>query len=65
MDHVILTPAIVADLVSDCLGTVKVLGIVGRCRKGKTLSLKQWTEETRAQDEPASSVCRQPHPLGE
>ncbi|MGT2455454.1 hypothetical protein ACU4GI_20360 [Cupriavidus basilensis] len=50
MDHDILTPAIVADLVSDCLGTVKVLGIVGRCRTGKTLSLKQWTEEVRAQD---------------
>ncbi|BDB30155.1 MULTISPECIES: hypothetical protein [Cupriavidus] len=50
MNNVILTPAIVAALVSDCLGTVKVLGIVGRCRTGKTLSLKQWTEETRAQD---------------
>ncbi|WP_454728028.1 MULTISPECIES: hypothetical protein [Cupriavidus] len=50
MNHVILTPAIVADLVSECLGTVKVLGIVGRCRTGKTSSLKQWTKETHAQD---------------
>lgn len=50
MNHVILTPAIVADLAADCLGTVKVLGIVGACRTGKTLSLKQWTQETRTQD---------------
>jgi hypothetical protein len=50
MNNVMLTPAIVADLVGDCLGTVKVVGVVGRCGTGKTLSLKQLTEETRAQD---------------
>ncbi|KVV40785.1 hypothetical protein WT27_12700 [Burkholderia territorii] len=49
MDHVIMTPEIVADLVSECLGTVKVLGIVGRCGTGKTLSLKRWMAEARAQ----------------
>ncbi|TDA48093.1 hypothetical protein [Burkholderia pyrrocinia] len=49
MDHVIMTPEIVVDLVSECLGTVKVLGIVGRCGTGKTLSLKRWMAEARAQ----------------
>jgi len=49
VDRIILTPAIVADLVSDCLGTTKVLAIVGACQTGKTISLKQWTEACCAQ----------------
>jgi hypothetical protein len=48
MRNLILTPTLLADLVADCLGTIKVLGIVGPCGTGKTVSLKQWTEEARA-----------------
>ncbi|HEP6430620.1 hypothetical protein [Burkholderia arboris] len=49
MNRVVLTRETVADLVSECLGTVKVLGIVGRCGSGKTLSLRQWMTEAVAQ----------------
>ncbi|WP_241299330.1 hypothetical protein [Burkholderia stabilis] len=49
MDHKILTPAIVANLVNDCLGTTKVLAIVGACQTGKTMSLKQWADACCAQ----------------
>ncbi|PRD92275.1 hypothetical protein [Burkholderia contaminans] len=40
----LLTAEVVANLVADCLGTVKVLCIVGRCGTGKTMSLKRWSE---------------------
>ncbi|MGK8198493.1 hypothetical protein [Burkholderia cepacia] len=43
----LLTQDIVADLVDDCLGTVKVLCIVGACGTGKTMSLKRWSEAVR------------------
>jgi hypothetical protein len=40
----LLTPDTVTDLVADCLGTVKVLCIVGGSGTGKTMSLMLWSE---------------------
>ncbi|TES99601.1 hypothetical protein [Burkholderia cepacia] len=50
MNQAFLRPEIVADLVADCLGVVKVLCIVGPCGSGKTVALKQWSETTRDAD---------------
>lgn len=38
----LLTVSTVDQLVAECLGTVQVLGIVGRCRTGKTWATKDW-----------------------
>lgn len=43
----LLTVATVDELVHECLGTVRVLVIVGRTRTGKSWALQDWSQETR------------------